>query len=813
MAIDPICHMTVDEKTALSARVDGQDYYFCCEGCRTKFLQQRSGGPQLVSLEPAGAAQPECCGHGTHGHVSTAKIPPGSYYCPMCEGVVSDKPGTCPKCGMALEKAPGAAARKTVYVCPMHPEVRQETPGNCPKCGMALEPETVAEEEDNAELRDMTRRFYVAAALSLPLLILAMGPMLGLPLHDFLSPSISGWLELLFATPVVVWAGWPLLARGARSLVTRHLNMFTLIGLGVAAAYGFSLVALLFPGVFPKEFFDHGKPPLYFEAAAVITALVLLGQVLELRARERTGTAIRELLSLAPPTAHVVRNGSEQTVPLEQVATGDRIRVRPGEKIPVDGEVVEGNSTVDESMLTGEPLPVEKKSGDSVVGGTVNGTGTLLFTATKVGSDTVLSRIVDLVGQAQRSRAPVQRLADAVSGYFVPAVVAVAVITFIAWAIFGPQPRFVYALVNAVAVLIIACPCALGLATPMAIMVGVGRGARAGVLFKNAAAIETLSSVDTLVIDKTGTLTEGKPKVVKVVAASGQAENDLLSAAAAVESASEHPLAQAIVSGARSRGIEISTAQDFQSTTGGGVDGTVNGRTIIVGQPSLLAERGIRIGDELSQLAAQHQAQGASVVYVAINEQLAGAIVIADTIRAQAAESVRQVKALGIEVWMLTGDNEKTAAAVAAQLGIEHVQAGVKPQDKHDKIVALRQQGRRVAMAGDGINDAPALAAADVGIAMGTGTDVAIESADVTLLHGDIAALVRAIRLSRAVMANIRQNLAFAFGYNLLGVPIAAGILYPFLGLLLSPMLAAAAMSLSSVSVISNSLRLRGAQL
>lgn len=817
MAIDPICKMTVDEKTALHAQVDGQDYYFCCEGCRKKFLAQKSGVPELVSLGSLGSATAQekehaCCGHDAQGG-PPKNIPAGAYYCPMCEGVVSDKPDTCPKCGMALERAGGAPLRKTVYVCPMHPEVRQDHPGNCPKCGMALEPETVAVDEDNTELNDMTRRFWFAAALSVPLLVLAMGPMVGHNLHQWLSPRVANWLEFALATPVVLWAGWPLLVRGARSLVTGHLNMFTLIGIGIAAAYGFSVVATIAPALFPDAFRMHGRVQVYYEAAAVITALVLLGQVLELRARHRTGAAIRELLSLAPPTARVVRHGQEQEVPLEQVQVGDQIRVRPGEKLPVDGIVREGHSSVDESMLTGEPVPVEKRMDDEVVGGTVNGTGTLLFEATKVGSDTVLSRIVDLVGQAQRSRAPVQRLADAVSGYFVPAVVAVSILTFIAWAIWGPEPRFAYALVNAVAVLIIACPCALGLATPMSIMVGVGRGAKAGVLFKDAAAIETLSSINTLVVDKTGTLTEGRPKLTGVLRASDIGEDELLRLAAAVESASEHPLAHAITSGAKERGLQLPAVQNFQSTTGGGVAGQVDGKHLLIGKPELLAAQKMSIDPKTSAEAADRQAAGETVVYVAIDGHFAGAIAVADPVRASAARSIQQLQAMGLDVWMFTGDNAATAQAIATRLGVTNVEAGMKPEDKHRRVAELRAQGRKVAMAGDGINDAPALAAADVGIAMGTGTDVAIESAGVTLLHGDLSALVRAVRLSRAVMKNIRQNLFFAFAYNLLGVPIAAGILYPFIFVLLSPMYAAAAMSLSSVSVISNSLRLRVAKL
>lgn len=823
MAIDPICHMTVDEQAALHAQVGGKDYYFCSEHCRKTFVA--NGGqvvPQLVSLTTMDASDEappmSCCGHGGGHHHAAApptNLAPGTYYCPMCPGVVSDKPASCPKCGMALERVPTAPVRQTIYTCPMHPEVQQDKPGTCPKCGMALEPVTVtAQEEEDPELRDMTRRFGIAAVLSLPLLIIAMGPMVGLPIHQWLSPGITRWLEFALATPVVLWAGWPFLVRGARSLMTGHLNMFTLIGIGVLAAYAYSIVAVLAPGLFPAAVLMHGHVPVYFEAAAVIVTLVLLGQVLELRARHRTGEAIRQLLSLTPPTARVLRDDKETDIPIEEVQLHERIRVRPGEKIAVDGRVLEGKSSVDEAMLTGESVPVLKAVGDDVFAGTVNGSGTLVYEATKIGSDTVLARIVDLVGQAQRSRAPVQRLADVVSGYFVPAVIVVAVLTFVAWMVFGPEPKLALAVVNAVAVLIIACPCALGLATPMSIMVGIGRGATAGVLFKDAAALETLQSVDTLVVDKTGTLTEGKPRLTAVLPTAGFDETELLRLAAAVENASEHPLAHAVVAGARERGVLVTAAANFESTVAGGVKGDVGQHQVCIGKPSWLDEQGIAIADNLAADAAQRQAQGETLIYVGVNGKFAGAIAVADPIRAAAAEAVRVLQQVyHLDIWMLTGDSEATASAVAKRLGIQHVEAGVKPADKHRRVTELRESGRKVAMAGDGINDAPALAAADVGIAMGSGTDVAIESAGVTLLHGDLGALVRALRLSHGVMRNIRQNLFFAFAYNLLGVPIAAGLLYPLTGWLLSPMFASAAMSLSSVSVIANSLRLRGMKL
>jgi Cu+-exporting ATPase len=760
MAIDPICGMTVDEQTAkITAERDGEKFYFCSGHCREQFL--------------AAPAQPA---ENSGEHSSPAK-----------EG----------------------AGKDAIYTCPMHPEIEQRGPGTCPKCGMALEPKVTSadEPEDDGELRDMTRRFWVATALGVPVLLLAMLPMVGVPVDHWIGHQAYLWLQLVLATPVVLWAGWPLLVRGVRSFASLNLNMFALIALGVGAAYLYSVVAVLLPGLIPDAFKHDGNVEVYFEAAAVITALVLLGQVLELRARRRTGSAIRELLSLAPPTARIVRDGEDHEVPLDEVQVGDTLRVRPGDKIPVDGEITEGSSTIDESMLTGEPMPVEKKAGDPVIAGTVNQTGAFLMQTQKVGSDTTLAHIVDMVASAQRSRAPIQRVADAVAAWFVPIVIASAVATFIAWTIWGPaEGRLAYAFVCAVAVLIIACPCALGLATPMSIMVGVGRGAHEGVLVKDAAALEELEKIDTLVVDKTGTLTEGRPKLVAVDSLGDFGEDELLRLVASVEMNSEHPLARAIVDSAKERKLALATATGFESITGGGVAANVEERQLLIGNRRLLDERGVD-----TNLAASLATRGTnqSVMYVAIDNRLAGTLSVADPIKASTPAAVRALQDLGVRVVMLTGDNEQTAQAVARELGIDEFEAGVTPQHKHDYVVAERAKGRRVAMAGDGINDAPALAAASVGIAMGTGTDVAIESADVTLVKGDLGGIVRAIRLSRDVMRNIRQNLFFAFAYNVLGVPIAAGILYPFVGLLLNPMIAAAAMSASSVSVIGNALRLR----
>jgi Cu+-exporting ATPase len=714
---------------------------------------------------------------------------------------------------MALEPATLAPLKtKIQYTCPMHPEIVRDAPGACPICGMALEPREVAIEEVNPELIDMTRRFWTSVVLTIPILALMVSEMLsGKPLQALLGPNVLPWLQFAFATPVVLWGGWPFFVRGWNSIVNRHLNMFSLIALGTGTAYFYSLTATLLPGLFPESFRDRhtGALAVYFEPAAVIVTLVLLGQVLELRARSRTSSAIRSLLGLAPKTARMVRpDGREVDLPLDQVQVGMLLRIRPGEKIPTDGVVIEGSSTVDESMLTGEPVPVEKISGSKVTGATVNGTGALVMRAERVGADTVLSQIVRMVAEAQRTRAPIQRLADVVAGWFVPSVILVAVVTFAIWATFGPEPRMAHALVNAVAVLIIACPCALGLATPMSIMVATGRGATAGVLIRNAEALETLEKVDTLVVDKTGTLTEGKPKLVAVVTAENQDERDLLRLAASLERASEHPLAQAIMTGAEERGVSPTGASDFQSLTGKGVIGTVDGRRVAIGNFRVFEELGTDVQKFAGQADGLRQ-EGQTVIFVAIDGRAVGLLGVADPIKASAPEAIRLLHEAGLRIVMLTGDSRATAQAVAQKLGIDDIEAEVLPAQKSETIKRLQAEGRTVAMAGDGVNDAPALAQADVGIAMGTGTDVAMESAAITLVKGDLRGLVRARRLSQATMKNIRQNLFFAFVYNAIGVPVAAGILYPFFGMLLSPMIASADMTFSSVSVIANALRLR----
>ncbi len=739
------------------------------------------------------------------------------YTCPMHAEVRQEGLGSCPKCGMALEPVVTSVAEsKTRWTCPMHPEIVRDAPGSCPICGMALEPKTMAaEEEESPELIDMTRRFWASAVLTVPLVVIAMRHYIpGLSLIDRLfSPEIMKWLEIVLATPVVLWGAFPFFVRGWQSVVTWNPNMFTLIGLGVGVAYMYSIVAALFPGIFPKSFRgESGEVAVYFEAAAVIVTLVLLGQVLELRARTRTGAAIKALLGLAPKTARRVRDGSEEDVPLDQVQPGDLLRVRPGEKVPVDGSVVNGSSSVDESMISGEPIPVSKQPGDRVIGATVNGTGTLVMKAEKVGAETLLAQIVHMVAEAQRSRAPIQKLADTVAGYFVQVVVSVAFLTFVVWAWLGPEPSMAYALVNAVAVLIIACPCALGLATPMSIMVAMGKGATGGVLFKNAEAIEVMKTVDTLVTDKTGTLTEGKPKLVSVVPAEGFDEKTILHLAASIEMGSEHPLAAAIVAGAKEKNISPSKVDSFESLTGRGVTGLVDGRKVALGNRALVDELGIEPG-KLPDKAESMRREGQTAMFVAADGKVAGLLGVADPIKATTPEAIEQLHQEGIRVVMLTGDSRTTAEAVGKKLGIDEVIAEILPDQKAEMVKRLQGVGKIVAMAGDGINDAPALAQAHVGVAMGTGTDVAMQSAGVTLVKGDLRGIVRARRLSRATMRNIKQNLFFAFLYNALGVPIAAGALYPFVGILLSPVFAAAAMSFSSVSVVGNALRLRQAKL
>lgn len=692
----------------------------------------------------------------------------------------------------------------------MHPQIERDQPGNCPICGMALELKTIVagEPEENAELHDMTHRFWIGVVLSAPVFALAMAHIFPNAPH-WVQGDFSRWTQFILSSPVVLWCGWPFFQRGWQSILNRSLNMFTLIALGVGVAYFYSAIVMLLPQLFPPSFAAHGKIGIYFEAAAIITVLVLLGQVLELRARSRTGSAIRALLDLAPKVAHVVHNGHEEDVDLASVAKGDRLRIRPGEKVPVDGRVIDGRTNIDESMITGESMPMQKATGDRVTGGTVNQTGSIVIQAERVGAETVLSQIVSMVAEAQRSRAPIQGLADKVASWFVPAVIAVSVLTFIVWSLLGPEPRFAHAIVNAVAVLIIACPCALGLATPMSIMVGVGRGAQAGVLIKKAESIELMEKVRTLVVDKTGTLTEGRPTVTTVILADEISENELLNLAASVESNSEHPLAVAIVNGAKERGLAIEPVSDFQSTTGKGVSGRVGPRHVLVGRAEFLRSLNIAGIEKIDRTARELQTQGQGVMFVAIDGKLAGAIAVADPIKQSTPSVIDHLHRLGIKITMLTGDNERTAHAVASKLGIDEVEAGVEPKHKHERVKQLRDSKHLVAMAGDGVNDAPALAAADVGIAMGTGTDVAMQSAGITLVKGDLRGIEKAILLSRAMMRNIRQNLFFAFIYNVLGVPIAAGVLYPFFGILLSPMIAGAAMSLSSVSVIANALRLR----
>jgi Cu+-exporting ATPase len=826
---DPICGMEVDPKSAAEKHEhNGQTYYFCSQHCLAKFKEDPKKFLKSGANEQGRRVHPES----RHPHPD---LPPSrgkektetsessgmdgereaqsvAYVCPMDPEVRESKPGPCPKCGMALEPAaPSASSIKTEYVCPMHPEIVRSEPGSCPICGMALEPRTVTlEEEANPELVDMTWRFWVGVILSAPIAFIAMSDMIpGQPVQQMVSPRLLNWLQLGLATPVVLWCGWPFFQRGWASIINRSLNMFTLIAIGVGTAYVYSLVATFFPQLFPESFRGHhGEVSVYFDAAAMITTLVLLGQVLELRARSKTSRAIRALLGLAPKTARLLRDdGSEEDIPLERVKPGDRLRVRPGEKIPVDGVVLEGATSVDESMITGEPIPVEKVKDSRVTGGTVNGTGGVTMRAERVGGDTLLAQIVRMVTEAQRSRAPIQKLADVVASYFVPGVVLVAVITFVVWGLVGPAPRLAHALVNAVAVLIIACPCALGLATPVSIMVGTGRGASAGVLIKNAEALEVMEKVDTLVVDKTGTLTEGKPRLVSVIPATGKNEDEILRLAGSLERGSEHPLAAAILDGTRERGITLTEASDFRSVTGKGVMGTVDGKAVGLGNQKLLEEMKVRT-TELSSRAEELRRDGQTVMSVVVGRELVGLVGVADPIKKSTPEAIQLLHKEGIKIVMLTGDNRTTAEAVAGKLGIDEIQAEVLPEQKGEVVKRLQAEGKTVAMAGDGINDAPALAQAHVGIAMGTGTDVAMESAGVTLVKGDLRGIANARRLSHGTMRNIRQNLFFSFIYNILGIPIAAGALYPFFGLLLSPIIASAAMTFSSVSVITNALRL-----
>ncbi|MFS8145836.1 heavy metal translocating P-type ATPase [Rhizobium sp. BR 249] len=806
---DPVCGMTVDPQGGKpSLDHAGRAYHFCSEGCRTKF----AAAPQdyMTAKDPV-------CGMSVDRSAAKHFLKfegEKFYFCSAgCQAKFEADPSAYRNGSRPAAKA---APKGTLYTCPMHPEVVSDRPGDCPKCGMALEPMGVppADEGPNPELVDFTRRLWVSAILAVPLLALGMGPMLGLPLREAIGEPLATYIELLLASPVVLWAALPFFRRAWASLVNRSPNMWTLIGLGVGTAYVYSVVATLAPGIFPMDFRGHGMAvPVYFEAAAVIVALVFVGQVLELKARERTGSAIRALLDLAPKTARRIHaDGSENDVPVDEIQTGDRLRVRPGERVPVDGSVLEGQSTIDESMITGEPLPVEKSKGDVLTGGTINKNGTLVMTAEKVGADTVLSRIVDMVAKAQRSRAPIQGAVDRVSAFFVPAVVIVAILAFLAWAAVGPEPRMANALLAAVAVLIIACPCALGLATPMSIMIATGRGAGEGVLIKDAEALERFSKVDTLIVDKTGTLTEGKPRLTDIVAFGSVEESRLLSLAASLERGSEHPLAEAIVSGAEERGVPFVDVTGFEARTGKGVQGIAGGTTVALGNAAMLADLGIDPA-ALAERTDALRGGGKTVMFVTLDGALAGLVAVADRIKPTTAAAIKALHDSGLKIIMATGDNERTARAVAKSLGIDEVRADVLPEGKKALIDELRAKGAVIAMAGDGVNDAPALAAADVGIAMGTGADVAMESAGITLVKGDLTGIVRARRLAEATMRNIRENLGFAFGYNALGVPVAAGVLYPVFGLLLSPMIAAAAMSLSSVSVISNALRLRFAKL
>jgi len=805
--IDPVCHMTVDPTSSAGTfEYQGHKYYFCNPNCLAKFRDD----PESYLSHPAAPADH----HPAPISIVRTSGPTTGFTCPMHPEVRQGQPGSCPKCGMSLE--PVNQQLRTEYTCPMHPEIVRDAPGSCPICGMALEPRTVdLSNEENPELADMSRRLWISAILSLPVFVLGMSDLLpSQPFKEMFQPQVLGWVQLVLATPVVLWCGWPFFQRMWQSIVNRSLNMFTLIGLGVGVAYVYSAISVVFPSLIPHSLRSHGDAaPVYFEAAVVITTLVLLGQVLELKARSRTGAAIRALLGLAPKTARRVReDGHEEDVPLDSIHPGDMLRVRPGEKIPVDGTVIEGGSSVDESMITGEAIPILKRPKDPVIGATVNQTGTFIMRAERVGAETLLAQIVRMVSEAQRSRAPIQKLADVVSSYFVPIVILVAIFTFICWTIWGPAPQLAYAMINAIAVLIIACPCALGLATPMSIMVATGKAAGQGILFRNAEAIEVMRKVDTLVVDKTGTLTEGKPTLVNVLTANGYDEEQVLKFAASLERGSEHPLASAIVSATQTRGIEISDVANFDSLTGRGVSGVVEGQRVAIGNRTLLNELNVNLS-EIEHEADELRNSGQTIMFVVVDRRLAGALGVADKIKDSTKQALDELKREGLRIVMLTGDNRTTASAIAKDLQIDEVIAEVLPDLKVETIKRFQQAGHVVAMAGDGINDSPALAQADVGIAMGTGTDIAMKSADVTLVKGDLRGIVKARVLSRLTMSNIKQNLFFAFLYNSIGVPIAAGVLYPVFGLLLSPMIAAAAMSLSSVSVIGNALRLRNARL
>ena len=826
-ARDPVCGMSVDpNQSAGPVRYQDTDYYFCCQHCLTKFAAEPQrfleNSPSLNVISITGVDGPASGTQMDRGRTAARPLVEAKYYCPMCPGEESEKPGDCGKCGMALESNPswiGASTGKTQYTCPMHAEVIQDHPGDCPVCGMSLEPKNLASStnDENSELDDLTKRFRIGAVLTLPVFVLAMAHLLpSSTIRSWADSHVSRWLQFALTIPVVGWSGGPLFRRGWRSLVTGHWNMFTLIAIGISVASIYSAMAVLAPGLFPHAMRHEGKVAIYFEAAAVIVVLVLLGQILELRARSRTGAAIKALLHLAPPSARIVLPAGDQQIPLDQVRVGDKLRVVPGGQVPVDGVVVDGRSSVEESMITGEPLPINKGVGDKVIAGTVNGTGSFVMIAERVGSDTLLGQIVRMVAEAQRSRAPIQGLADAVSGIFVPAVLTASVLTFAVWLWLGPEPRLAFAIVNAVAVLIIACPCALGLATPMSIMVGVGRGAREGVLVKNAEALERLEKVTTLVVDKTGTLTAGKPQLMDVLLSADFTRlgaSELLRLVASLEQASEHPLAACIVGAAQTQSLALEPAGNFRSVTGGGVVGTVSGHTVMIGKPAFLHNEKVTGLESLQEEAVRLQNEEKTAMFVAVDGKPAGIVAVADPIKSTTPQAIKELHALGIRIWMLTGDNHRTAAAVAKSLGIDAFEAAMEPAGKAAHVRMLRARGEHVAMAGDGINDAPALSEADVGIAMGTGTDVAIQSAGITLVKGDLRGIAKAIRLSRATMRNIRQNLFFAFFYNALGIPIAAGLLYPLFGLLLSPMIAGAAMSLSSVTVIGNALRLSRASL